>query len=92
VDQSRSFNERTVLYNPGLIASCEELIADSAGNPKNLRENKISSRKSRFPAEFEIFRWKIKNSAGKSENLLEMNFSSGKNKTSAGKIKNLREI
>jgi hypothetical protein len=40
----------------------------------------------------EIFRWKIRNSVGKSENLLEKSFSSRKNKTSAGIPKNLREI
>jgi hypothetical protein len=37
----------------------------SAGNLKNLLENKISSRKSKFPAERGIFRWKSKKSPGK---------------------------
>jgi hypothetical protein len=53
----------------------------SAGNLKNLLENKISSRKSKFPAESEIFRRKIKNSAGKLKNLLEKKFSSRKSKS-----------
>jgi hypothetical protein len=42
----------------------------SAGNLKNPLENKISSRKSKFPAEPEIFCRKFKNSAGKLKNLL----------------------
>jgi hypothetical protein len=58
-----------------------------AGNLKNLLENKISSRFSRFPAEKQNFRSKNKSSAGKSKHLLETNFSSWKNKSSAGKIK-----
>jgi hypothetical protein len=65
---------------------------DSAGNPKNLPENKFSSRKSRFPAEREIFRRKFQNSAGKLKNLRENKFSSGKSKSSAGNLKNLLEI
>jgi hypothetical protein len=50
----------------------------SAGNLKNLLENKTSSGKSKFPAEHEIFRRKFKKSAGKTKNLTENKFSSGK--------------
>jgi len=58
-----------------------------AGNLKHLLENKISSRFSRFPAEKQNFRSKIKSSAEKIKNQLEKHFSSWKNKSSAGKIK-----
>ena len=58
---------------------------------KNPLENKISSRKFKFPAEREIFRWKFQSSAGKFKNLLENKFFSGKSKSSARKMKHLLE-
>src|SRR5579884_1673263 len=64
----------------------------STGNPKHPLQNKISGRFSRFPAELEIFCWRIKSSDGKIKNLQENRFSTGKNKSFAAKAKNQREI
>jgi hypothetical protein len=72
---------------------------DSAEKIKNQREIQNIRWKIKFPAEnpnFQPerkgFRRKFKNSAGKSKHLLEKISSSGKSKSSSGKIKNQREI